>query len=222
MKNKYIRPLLLIGTLIGFGSSLYFMRKNAKEEVETDNKINTIKQYIPTIIVSTGTIALIGYSYYINYIDIKQLTALVGSLAGCTTVLNKKLKEVDKDALINVHRKIAEKNEKNRKLLNADNYDPSRFHGEYISFFDEFTETWFSASLAQILGAVNEINKSLIVNGKVSISDFYELLHFDLPRVYNNIGWSLDNGVKYIDIMCIEQNDKDYTIIIFEDGPENI
>ena len=222
MKNKYIRPLLLIGTLIGFGSSLYFMRKNAKEEVGIDNKINTIKQYIPTIIVSIGTIALIGYSYYINYIDMKQLTALVGSLAGCTTVLNKKLKEIDKDALVDTHRKIAEKNEKNRKLLNADNYDPSRFHGEYISFFDEFTETWFAASLAQILGAVNEINKSLTMNGKVSVSEFYEILHFDLPGVYNNIGWSFDNGVNYIDIICIEPDDKDYTIIIFEDTPERI
>ena len=222
MRNKYVRPLLLIGTVIGFGSSLYFMRKNAKEEVKTDNKIDTIKQYIPTIIASTGTMSLIGYSYYINYIDMKQLTALFGVMAGYTTALNKKLKEVDKDALINVHREIAEKNEGNRKFLNADNYDPSRFHGEYISFFDEFTETWFSASLAQILGAVNEINKSLSMKGKVSVSEFYELLHFDFPNMYKHVGWSLDNGVNYIDIMCIEPKDKDYTIIIFEDTPERI
>ena len=222
MRSKYIRPLLLIGTMIGFGASLYFMRKNAKEEVDTDNKIDMIKQYIPTIIASTGTIALIGYSYYINYIDMKQLTALFGTVAGCATALNKKLKEVDKDALIDVHREIAKKNEGNRKFLNADNYDPSRFHGEYISFFDEFTETWFSASLAQILGAVNEINKSLSMKGKVSVSEFYDLLHFDLPGIYNNIGWSFDNGVNYIDIVCVEPNDKDYTILIFEDIPERI
>ena len=222
MRNKYIRPLLLIGTMIGFGSSLYFMRKNAKEGDKTTMHKETIKQYIPTIIASIGTMALIGYSYYINYVDIKQLTALFGTVAGYTTVLNKKLKEVDKDELINVHREIAEKNEKNKKFLNADNYDPSRFHGEYISFFDEFTETWFSASLAQILGAINEVNKSLIKNGKVSVSDFYELLHFDLPNIYKNIGWSLDNGVNYIDIVYIESKDKGYTILIFEEIPERI
>lgn len=222
MRSKFIRPLLLIGTIFGFGASLYFMRKNTKEEVKSDNKIDIVKKYIPTIIASTGTILLIGYSYYINYMDMKQLTTLVGSLAGCTTILNKKLKDIDKDALVDAHKEIAEKNEKNRKLLNADNYDPSRFHGEYISFFDEFTETWFSASLAQILGAVNEINKSLSMKGKASVSEFYELLHFDFPNMYKHIGWSLDNGVNYIDIICIEPKDKDYTIIIFEDTPERI
>lgn len=217
MKRKYVRPLLLVGTIVGFGASLYFMRKNTKEEIQTDDKIETLKQYIPTILASTGTIMLIGYSYYLNYVDIKTLTSAVTSLAVSSSIIGDRFKKSAPEDYIRAHTDIAEKN-KNKHELSSEAYDPGIYHGKMIYFYEEYSEHWFHASLAQVLDALLSINRDLNIHGKASIADFYEYLRIDLDNSYCGLGWS-SNSVTWLDITCVEPKDKAYTILIFNDQP---
>lgn len=138
------------------------------------------KPYIPAIIMGASTIACI---FSINILNAKTQKSLVSAYV----MLDQSYKEYRKRCIemYNIDSDIDIK----RKIANSSFYKNIEVEEDKELFFDYQSMQWFESTLDDVKRAEKIVNEQLLIDGYVSLNNFYDLL--GVPRVDygNNMGW---------------------------------
>lgn len=161
--------------------------KEAKEEKgEELTKFEVIKiagpTYIPSIITGVATIACIFGS---NIISKRQQATLMSAYALLDNAYKEYKKKVDE--LYG-----EEAGEYVRAEIAKDKYagDGTLVDDDKELFYDFYSGRYFESTKETVMWAEYELNKRMVVNGCVSLNDFYELLGIKPQAEYELVGWS--------------------------------
>ena len=65
--------------------------------------------------------------------------------------------------------------------------------------YDSISGRYFESDIERIKKAVNELNRRMLVDMYISLSEFYDELGLDHTSISDEIGWNLDDGLLEID-----------------------
>lgn len=161
--------------------------ENAKEEKgESLTKMEVVKTagpaYIPAVLVGMSTIACI---FGANALNQQRQAALMSAYALLDNAYQQyKSKVTDlygEEANLRVREDMAKDKYAGGNGLPND---------DAILFYDEFSERYFNATMADILKAEYEVNKKLSNFGEVCLNEFYELVGLIKVDYGDYLGWS--------------------------------
>lgn len=174
-------------------------RKNGDEKCAKIDKLKPIevikvawKPYVPAMVTGVASITcLIGASS----VNAKRNAALATAY------------ELSKTALTEYKEKVVEEiGEKKEKIIrdkvDQDHLDKNPAsknnivitnNGEQLCY-DGVSGRYFKSDLEAIKAAVNRINREMVYDNYVSLSDFYDELGLERTDVSDNLGWNLDSG----------------------------
>lgn len=180
----------------------------------------TWKCYIPTFVVTAGTVSALIAS---NRLTAKQMATLSAAIISSGSLVQKYRKEIldrtDPDILREIDTAVAEATMNETKppvietshLLSTSHEDLSD-SGEYI-FFDPFTRMKFRSTKLAILGAKYYLNRNFCLGSEAPLAMFYAFLGLELPKEYLYAGWDVnemsDSGYYWIDIDCVRSDKPD-------------
>lgn len=158
-------------------------REEKGEELTKWEKVNIAGPvYIPAIITGVATIACIFSS---NIMSKRQQAALTSAYA----LLDSSYKEYKKkvDELYG-----EEAGENVRGEITKDKYtgDISLSDNSKELFFDFYSGRYFESTKEIVMLAQYETNRALIVNGAVSLNEYYEIIGLEKKPEYELVGWS--------------------------------
>lgn len=73
--------------------------------------------------------------------------------------------------------------------------------------YDALSGQYFDSDIDTIKRAVNEMNRRLLMDGYISLNDFYDELGLELTKIGYDLGWHIDKGL--IDVAFSSQISKD-------------
>lgn len=179
------------------------------------------KPYIPSILLTTASAAcLIGA----NSVHARRHAALYSAYKLSETALTeykdkvkevipeKKVKEIKhklaEDKVEKSIEKEPEKKETQSKVIVANDGD--------IWFIDPFTNDSFPSTTAKIDAAINRLNRQMMDEMFVSLSDLYDEVGLDHTINSDDIGWCIDDGLIESDFSdAIVRNGKAYIVMDF-------
>jgi hypothetical protein len=184
------------------------------------------KPYIPAVLLGCASAScLIGA----NSVHSRRHAALYSAYKLSETALSEykdKVAElVPEKKVKEIKQKLAE--DKVEKVIERES-EPVRNKSNVIVasdgdvwFIDPFTNGTFLSSTSKIDAAINRINKQMMSDMFVSLSDLYDELGLDHTNCSDYIGWCIDDGL--IESSCTEatlKNGKAYIIMDFLRRPE--
>lgn len=197
-----------------------FAPKPLKEYVPEVIK-TTWKCYIPTFVVTAGTVSALVAS---NRLTAKQMATLSAAIISSGSLVQKYRKEIldrtDPDILREIDTAVAEATMEEAKppvietghLLSTGVDDLSEGEGEVL-FFDPFTKMKFRSTKLAIMGAKYYLNRNFSLGSEAPLSMFYAFLGLTLPEEYSYAGWDVekmsDSGYYWIDIDCVKSDKPD-------------
>lgn len=187
------------------------------------------KPYIPAMLLGTASAAcLIGA----NSVHARRHAALYSAYKLSETALTeykdkvkevlpeKKVKEIKQKLTEDKVDKVVSSNpdskESKPKVIVAGDGD--------VWFIDPFTNSTFLSTTAKVDAAINRLNKQMMDEMYVSLTDLYdEIGAIGLDRTFNSdeIGWHIDDGLIESDFSdAITRNGKAYIVMDFLKRPE--
>lgn len=169
------------------------------EHVDTLDKVKAVAPiYGPPIAFGAGTIACIAG---VAVLDRKKQATIMGAYALLSKNYNQyrnKVKEVlGIDSYKKVNEVIAKENAKT-KLSPVPKERIEEMGGNDVCAFYEGTYgKLFERSFVEVLDAEYQLNRSLAINGYVSLADFYDLLGLERTASAEALGWNQDMGFDY-------------------------
>lgn len=205
-------------------------KKDAKPETVKDYLKTYWKDYIPTVLVSTATVASVIANQKLTSRDLQALGACAASGMLLVNDYKKKIEEhFGKEELNNIVKEIVKEKEINAQQAKevgistchflTTSEDPS-VKGETL-FYDEFSDTWFRSSLYSVKNAMYHFNRNFNIAGSIAYEDFYEFLGvtpnksvgpdigFDVDMMWNNEMYWIDHDL----IPCETDDGEAYYII---------
>lgn len=167
--------------------ALTLLEKAKEEKGEELTKLEMVKiagpTYIPTVISGAATIACIFGS---NIISKHQQAALMSAYALLDNSYKEYREKVDElygeDASKEVRAEIAK-----------DKYTGDEVSGEDGKelFYDFFSGRYFESTKEDVMMAVYEINRSMVVNCCAGLNEFYDSLGLVSRPEYDELGWTI-------------------------------
>lgn len=180
----------------------------------------TWKCYIPTLVVTAGTVSALVAS---NRLTAKQMATLSAAIVSTGSLVGKYREKIrdyaNEEILSQIDKEVAEAVMDEAKppvietghLLSTSHEDLSD-DGEYI-FFDPFTRMKFKSTKLAILGAKYYLNRNFCLGSEAPLAMFYAFLGLELPKEYLYAGWDVnemsDSGYYWIDIDCVRSDKPD-------------
>lgn len=212
-KNQLLKIVLTVTASAGVVSTAYLASKaTLKAERLVDEDMTrkeaikaTWKLYIPAVSSGVGTVLCI---ICIGRLGHKQRLAL----AGAYNMLASSFKDY-RDAVMKLYgeeadkaviEEVASEQAKDTHIVAYDILDTTSLDledlGEQtIRFYDVYGERFFEAKPTKVLQAEYHINRNFILEGGISLNDFYEFLGLTPMVGGDDIGWSLYDGLMWID-----------------------
>ena len=192
----------------------------ALRQIENDSRINhdgdpkaytkteavksSWKFYIPATVIGIGTMVCI---FSANILGQKQQASIISAYALINSAYKEyqcKVKELYGEETHNaVLDAIAVEKCKDVEItasifsetgsLDFDINDPIRL------FYDIFSNRYFETSAEKVIQAEYHLNRNFILKGYVSLNEFYEFLGLEPMDYGNEIGWSIDDEIYWID-----------------------
>lgn len=199
-----------------------------KKREKNNNYLNPIeivrmswKCYIPTIIVSTGTIAcIIG----IGITNKRNQAALFAAYA----MLDKSYKRY-RNAAINVYGTDADKNIRIEAAKDAMVYTSDWGYQVYnkkmennekeLLFHDLISDRYFTTTMAAVLNAQYHVNRNIALRGTCSVNEYLSFLGIDEMKNGDEMGWDISYMAEEMDSYWL---DFDNQKIILDDGTQCI
>ena len=180
----------------------------------------TWKCYIPSLVVTAGTVSALVAS---NRLTAKQMATLSAAIISTGSLVGKYREKIrdyaNEEILSQIDKEVAEAVMDEAKppvietshLLSTTHEDLSD-GGEYI-FFDPFTRMKFKSTKLAILGAKYYLNRNFALGSEAPLAMFYAFLGLELPKEYLYAGWDVnemsDSGYYWIDIDCVRSDKPD-------------
>lgn len=177
------------------------MRKLRKEELRKGEPL-TVKEkiaiatpvYVPTGVIAASTIACIIGSNVINHQRQAQLMAAYTMVRETLAqyrgeVVKRYGEDVDKEIMSDISRKYYDYHQ-------IDNTTPDKiFH-----FCESVTGRYFDMYERELMDAEYHINRNYVLRGYVVFNEWLEFLGLPPVPNGNDIGWSIDSGMYWIDM----------------------
>ena len=77
------------------------------------------------------------------------------------------------------------------------------------TFYDPFSDRYFETTALRVLQAEYHLNRNFVLGGAVTVNDFYQFLGLDVVENGDIFGWTMDDGLMWIDF--------DHTSVTIED-----
>lgn len=167
------------------------------EHVDSLEKVKAVAPiYGPTIAFGAGTIGCIAG---ITLLDRKHQATVMGAYALLSKSYNQyrdKVKEVlGIDSYKKVNEEIVKEKIKDKKLEKVPTQQIEEMGGNDICvFYEPAYNRMFERSFIEVLDAEYQLNRSLTLNGFVSLADFYDLLGLERTQESEALGWNQDMG----------------------------
>ena len=204
----------------GYAGSLTADKLHRAEEKKgeplnkTEKIVNTTLLYVPSILIGTGTVICILGSNILN----KRAQA---SIASAYMLLEQSFKEY-RSKLIEL--KGEETDQEVRLSLVRERCD---YHcladsgpDKKVTWHDPISDRYFERYEREIMDAEYHMNRNFIMSGCASLNDFYEFLGIEKTEKGDELGWSIDSGIYWVDFEHRLNKDGSYEIeFIF--GPDD-
>ena len=197
-----------------------FAPKPLKEYVPEVIKA-TWKCYIPSLVVTAGTVSALVAS---NRLTAKQMATLSAAIVSTGSLVGKYREKIrdyaSEEILSQIDKEVAEAVMEEAKppviesshLLSTGVDDLSEGEGEVL-FFDPFTKMKFRNTKLAVMGAKYFLNRNFQLGSEAPLSMFYAFLGLTLPEEYSYAGWDVekmsDSGYYWIDIDCVKSDKPD-------------
>lgn len=210
--KKALPYVLTIGASVGSIATAVSSAKQTKifldrtDDKEKKNASDFIKAYYPTIILGTVTIGCMLGATVLNK---KQQATIMSAYGLASTTFNRyknKLKELFGQE---AHEKIIEELEKEDAenvsisapvLMGSCQSEWSGFDQEKRTFYIPFMNKYFVSTPFKVLEAEYHLNRNYCLGADISLNDVYEFLGLAREDAsFNDIGWSLMEGVCWMD-----------------------
>lgn len=179
----------------------------------------TWRIWVPTVASAALTVTSI---VLIHTTHKKRYAALVGLYALGEKAFQEYREAVDETA--DQKTKDAVKEKVAQKVFDRENdpfdHKPERGRGGDSLFIDGYTGRWFSSDLQTIRASVNDFNKSLIEDFRLSLNDFYSFLDLGTVEVGNDVGWNSDKLLEVTFVPLLDQWDRPYTVVHYNTRPQ--
>lgn len=157
------------------------------------------KNYVPTVLVGTATIACVVSS---NLLNRKQQASLMGAYALLNEGYKKyrlAAKEVyGEDADTKIKAQVAKDAYiTSDGLFFSDLLDPENIKEDKCLFYDSATQTYFQSTLSKVLNAEYHVNRNFVLRGYVPLSEYCDFLGIDISEKDidgDKMGWSVDDN----------------------------
>lgn len=186
------------------------LEESKKEDAETNKFYVTtavLKEYIPTILVGTGTIlCIIGA----NVINKRQQASLMSAYMlldkSYDQYKNKLIELYGKETHDNILDSIAVEESEYTDIFNPTLTDMSHSlsvqdlnNKEYL-FYDEYSKRYFRSTFEQVLIAEYNLNRNFVLRGFATLHEYFDFLGLDGRKGDEDIGWAIcDEGIYWID-----------------------
>lgn len=177
--------------------------EESKKEWEMDelSPIDTIKvawkPYIPAMATGVASVAcLIGASS----VNMKRNAALATAYKLSETAFSEYKEKVVETIGEKKEEIIKDKVAKSK--LEKDPVSKSEViitSGGKTLCYDSISGRYFESDIEKIKRAVNELNRRMIVDMYISLSEFYDELGLDHTSISDELGWNLDDGLLEVD-----------------------
>ena len=208
MKGKKISTILTIAGGIGvvatgFSSIITTLKiKNDEEQLEIKDFLKEHwKEYIPSAAICLSTVACI---FGANILNKKQQAALITTY-GLLNASYKKYKDKVKEVCgEETHKNILDEVMKEECNIARKNWaytfagagtlalDDDDEPDIVRTFYDPFSKRYFDCPLSKVIDAEYHINRNYMINGAVSMNDFYEFIGIPIIENGDDYGWSID------------------------------
>lgn len=157
------------------------------------------QSYIPAALIGLSTISCI---FGANMLNKRNQASLVSAYA----LLNQSYRQY-REAANSVYGEGADSKIKAQMAkdtyVSADGYsvyssdlDPE---SEKILCYDLHSQRYFISTMASVLNAQYHLNRNFSLRGDVSVNEFYEFLGIDKINCGDEIGWSMEDGIMWLD-----------------------
>lgn len=171
--------------------------KKEEEQVEKLTKVEVVKTcwkyYIPaaaTAVVSTACLTLASRE------NLKRNAALATAYTLSETALREYKEKVVETIGEKKEQTIRDKIDKDRVEKNPVDRASVIVTGKGDSLcLDSITGRWFYSNIDQINKSVNALNRRMLVEGYVSLNEFYDELGLHCVDAGDELGWNTDNGL---------------------------
>ncbi len=182
----------------------------------------TWKCYIPTLVVTAGTVSALVASNRLTAKKMATLSAAIVSTGSLVGKYRRKIAEYtseNPEILKQIDREVAEAvmNEAKPPVIETGHMistgvDDLSDDGEAL-FFDPFTRMKFRTTKLAVMGAKYYLNRNFSLGSEAPLSMFYAFLGLTLPEEFEYAGWDVsemeDDGYFWIDIDCVKSDKPD-------------
>lgn len=155
------------------------------------------KCYIPAVVSGTvSAVCLIGA----NSVHMRRTAAMAAAY------------RISETALLDYKNKVVEQLGDKKEQAIRESIDKDRVEKNPVSkneviitekgntlCFDTISGRYFKSDIDKIKKAVNELNRKMVYETYVSLSEFYDELDLDHTSMSDDLGWNLDNGFVEVD-----------------------
>lgn len=210
--NKFTKrnanTLLSIAGVIGVIGSMVLVGKETplaidrlrQAEMDKNDSLTALETivtaapaYIPAIIVGTSTIACIASCGILNAKRQNQLVALCNLANNSYREYREKLielkgEELDKEIVAEVTRSRSD-----YQVTDSDEPDAK------ITWYDPISKRYFERFEREIIDAEYQLNRMFALQGYAAVNDWCELLGIPGTREGAILGWTIEDGIYWID-----------------------
>lgn len=216
--KRNANTILTIASGIGLVGSMVLVAKETplaidrlrQAEMDKDDELTTLETtivaasaYIPAIVVGASTLVCIVSCGVLNAKRQNQLVALCTLANNSYREYREKLielkgEELDREIIAEVTRSRS-----NYQLANDDESDAK------VIWYDPISKQYFSRFEREIIDAEYQLNRIFALRGYASVNDLYEALGLRLTTKGAILGWTIEDGVYWIDFEHTKQEMQD-------------
>lgn len=213
--KKHSGKILLAGSLVGYGVSLYLTAKSAlavneivdKDIEKKEKRKEIVKAVAPSAVSIALTISCIIFSYVTNQ---KKEAALTGALITVERTLHTYRRHLSADQDREITTDIY-----SEKADHINREHPQELDPDECLFCESMTGKTFVMKERDFALAMNEINRNMQLKDAVSFNEWLLFLGLDPIDNGDQYGWSVYSdefyGYKYIDFWVSDLTFKDGT-----------
>ena len=174
--------------------------KKEEEQVEELTTIETVKTtwkyYVPAVASGIFSACCVVGAHSVNARRNAALAAAYKiSETALTEYREKVMETVGEKKEKTIREKVQQKRIDEKPVSKSNVIVTSKGHTRCYEYYND---RYFWSDIEQIKRVVNDLNKRMLSEGYISLSDFYDELELNHTSISDHVGWNIDDG--FIDI----------------------